>query len=583
MFCEKCGAKLGDNDQFCSECGNPVTGFQKKTPVKMKAAKTGNASGGIKPGKVTQKLRTVFKGGKKPGKLLWVAVAAVIILVVFSPVRNFLMCRLASPKTYFQYVEKREWKKASKLQANVYANAKDQICDVKDKSIDAQIELELGSTALDLLEDVAPFSVDWMEHMGLGVNAAIKDHLIRGEAVWSLDEETVLSANATADLDGSSFYLQIPELNKEYLEIPGTVLENEYWGLGNDLEDLAEALDQADELGGVLPKRRVMEKLLSRYSDIVLSNITDVRKKSGKLRVEGISKEYTVLTAVIDSDAAYEIAKDVLDELREDKDVKRIIKDLAKTEMMNGLGMDPDDAYEEFQNALSYAASNLRSSFDSDGEIRMNIYVDGWGKVRGREILYPEDDMEFAWYMPVKGTKFACQLSVKEYGQTMFDLSGSGKRGLTKLNGTFEASVDGDQVAEVEISDLSLSKLKKGHISGTIVVAPSFPSSYSSYDSLAFIMKNSEFQLDIETGKKNSEYRLSMLNPSGDKELWSLRMSLENGDGKNAVRPRRNITEVEQWGDVYDWLQEMGGDALQRVIDAGVSSDVLQELWDILY
>ena len=58
-----------------------------------------------------------------------------------------------------------------------------------------------------------------------------------------------------------------------------------------------------------VPDGDTLENVLTTYSDIVYDNLTGVTKKNQTVKVEGISKECTVLTAKADSKKVCDILR----------------------------------------------------------------------------------------------------------------------------------------------------------------------------------------------------------------------------------------------------------------------------------
>ena len=114
----------------------------------------------------------------------------------------------------------------------------------------------------------------------------------------------------------------------------------DYSNLG-DVDGQVNYVKAAGAVMDKVPDGDTLENVLTTYSDIVYDNLTGVTKKNQTVKVEGISKECTVLTAKADSKKVCDIAAKMAKQLKKDKDIKAIIEKADKS------------AYTQFKDGVS--------------------------------------------------------------------------------------------------------------------------------------------------------------------------------------------------------------------------------------
>lgn len=130
-----------------------------------------------------------------------------------------------------------------------------------------------------------------LESMEIETNVKAKDKVATSKSVLKVNGKDALSYNLYADYKDGKVYMQIPELSDAYLD---------YSNLG-DVDGQVNYVKAAGAVMDKVPDGDTLENVLTTYSDIVYDNLTGVTKKNQTVKVEGISKECTVLTAKADS------------------------------------------------------------------------------------------------------------------------------------------------------------------------------------------------------------------------------------------------------------------------------------------
>ena len=122
-FCTHCGMEVGENEKFCSNCGNPLQGDEKavnRTTVKAS------------PPKVTTSSR-------KTNKLIWVIVPVILIIIAAA---YFLL-----PSNKIEFVDK-------KLEEAVRIAIGKTEGDINKKDIEGLVELDASGKSIQSIEGI---------------------------------------------------------------------------------------------------------------------------------------------------------------------------------------------------------------------------------------------------------------------------------------------------------------------------------------------------------------------------------------------------------------------------------------------
>ena len=260
---------------------------------------------------------TPAKKSKK--KYIIAAVIAVLLVAVgaaaanYDTLSNFIRSK-GSPESYYRYIAKKDRDKAVDKVVKSY-NAMTKSIKLNDQQKKSTIKVEAGDALKPMLSSVG------LESMEIETNAKVKDKVATSKSVLKVNGKDAMSYNLYADYKDGKVYMQIPELSDAYLD---------YSNLG-DVDGQVNYVKAAGAVMDKVPDGDTLENVLTTYSDIVYDNLTGVTKKNQTVKVEGISKECTVLTAKADSKKVCDIAAKMAKQLKKDKDIKAIIEKADKS------------------------------------------------------------------------------------------------------------------------------------------------------------------------------------------------------------------------------------------------------------
>lgn len=595
MFCENCGAQLNDDDRFCMQCGwsvrteeNAAQSMQGVQP-EIEAAKVLKQSSNDN---ILHKVFNVFQkfgmqGGKKFPFVIILASVAVLIAIIgfhFSSIAGLLRSTFSSPEEYYRYVEEKAASEIIDTMLTYYELYVENM-DISDKSTSTNVTVELSEDLRDLI-GMTGIDVDWLEKGKATLKTNVKDKQMSIDAVAAANQTTLLTGHTVVDLDEEMLYLQLPELNQDYIGM-------EFYG--DDIEDavevLTDVLDQIKIMRDTMPDKNRLDKLMTKYVKMALECVEDVDKDKKELKAEGISKKYVRLKTSFDPDLLLDMAEVVIEEMQNDSELEQLILECAGC-VEDYSREDADDVYDELMRELDYLLEDMEYMAQYyDDEMEMTVWVDAWGNVVGREILV--DNIVLKYKMPMKGSKFGLELSLKDYSNSI-SLTGTGKKSGNKYSGEFEISYGSAGLVELSVKDCDAEKFKDGYLCGNVTVGLSkgviklleneyaVASNYSAYYS-SLLSTLMDYSISLETDSSKGSYAISMAAYDDVEELAVIDVDGKYGKGSEISTPK-NVTMIDDEDELMDWIENMAFDTLLDKLEdeVEVPSDWIDMIEDIL-
>jgi len=311
---------------------------------------------------------------------------------------------------------------------------------------------------------------------------------------------------------------------------------------------------------------------LNKYIECVIKSVDDIDESSEKLSIEGTSVKATVLTANIDGETFANILTNVLTEVRDDKEIKKIITNISELEMYEDMGMDYDLFVESIDEILDEGFEDFESS---DESIELDFYVNNKGDIIG--FGFEEEGVEFLCASIVKGKNFASTISVESEGQKI-EFSGSGKNSGNKKTGEYKLSVMGFEVLTISLDGVDSKKLEEGTIVGTITLEPgSGLNTFTAMLDSEISSLISDLKLEIKGTDKGSKLSLY----SGEDLYIALGLEGKTTDNSKVNIPSDYI-DSEDASDMMDFADAaedyVTGDLIDKLEEINVPDDIIDEL-----
>ena len=621
MFCQNCGSKMEDTDKVCSQCGFPV--YEEEQAVENQTAENAtentvaenaaaeNTAAEIQPEepahaesqvpqqgvaetpvtedispKKAPKAKASLKG--KKGMAILGAGAAVVVVGALSAsaMTNFVRATFSSPEKYFGYVMEKEAEEAVATFTNYYENFIVDNIDLTNKSMSAEVTVELGEELKDLI-GFTGVDISWFESAKLGMEANIKNEAIGLALKLAANGTDIISANMAASGSEEELYIQVPELNKKYI--------------GFDFRDADIYYDDSaweilEGLPTVLPESKEVESLLAKYVGIAVNCIDDVDKDKDTVMVGGVAQKCTVLEATIDDKTLEDMLEAVLEEMQEDKDLEKLIIKTAEAADELGADVDGEDLYDAFLDEIDYMLDDLKY-FQAlgDSEMVVTVWVNGDSEIMGSSIEV--DGLVFSSVMTRDGSKFGYECVVETetysyyggYQPVAVTLEGSGKISGDKLTGEFALEYNNSGILDISVANYDMEAVKEGYLNGTFTISLSkaagtlLTSALGSDASILSAYLDYDLVLDIKSSDKESKASIAVMD--GEDMFAKLTITGKSGSGSKISLPAdKNVLDGTDYDDLEEWLDEADWDGLLEKLEdkVGVDSDLIDSLESLM-
>lgn len=508
--------------------------------------------------------------------------AAVLILAFnFAKLRNSIAKNTSEPDEYMYYVEENSISSIAKAAGSLYETMLWETVQIKDKAITASATIHLEDTALEAIRDLTQVDLESMKELEVSVSLinGMKEKL--ASAALLIAKEKLLSLDVS--MTENALHVQVPELIEKALT----------FGAENT-EDFSEAEEAAYELLAALPDGEWMEKFIEKYYLIMVEQMDEVSLSEETLEVEGVSQECTLIRAEIDEDCVRDMAEAVLDALREDEEVKQLLKELAKkADVLAELDeLEDFEEFAEIDTQFYEALDELEEEIEDiefEEEFEYCLWVDNKGTVVGRTFGYEEENdyntnYLFSMLMARDGKEVGLKLSAEmtrsgyyEY-ESLRELSGTGTISGNKLDAelvyNYEYATDGyseeAEPFELVIEDWNLADLEDGLLHGTFRICLQEDMEGIILEAKTNVKKNL-WTVDLSLFEDDTKYGTVTLNFAKEKA------------GKVAIPAKEQQMICEGFEDLLEWLSSFSEEAMEeRFEKCGVAEDVLDMVENIM-
>lgn len=582
MFCKNCGKPTEGEQTLCPECAQQAAGLTNETPVQpVEHVQPVEYAQPAAPAQDTFQLNTPeqqpAKKGKKTGLIIGVAaaaaVAAIALVLIFcwNGVSAFFDRTFLSPEDYLVKVESNAVAELTGELTQAYGTS---MANTEKNAAQMEMHLTVGDEILSLLETALQqqgmeMEMDWLSDIKLVMDTNSNDDAVQASLGVGLGDDTILTADVIYDIAGSMIYLAIPEVSDAYLSVDmGEQITGEDVGM-----IMQKSLKLQRDLLKAMPSEAEMNDMIDRYVKIALSQIKNVEKESDKITVDGVSQSVVVLKAKITEKDLYAIAAKMLEEAEDDKVLKKVLTAMSDyTNAMNelsGYAYEEVDLYQEFVSTIPDALEELEwleENADKSNYLKLNVYVDMNGDVRGHELtVYTNGEKEMDPISYITVVKGNTTYTEAELAEVVITGEKTEKKGVSA--GFYELTVGEQKVGELEFENVT----ENG---GTLRLIPS-------EEVMSQILEDSGIptallgdKLGLELSYAENAYDVKILVDS--KTLIGLSLSAAVKEGGSVSVPKDALDATDQ-NDVMEWI---GGLDFSGMISAMEKADVPQELVD---
>ena len=507
------------------------------------------------------------KPPKKSKKKLigWLSAAAAVVVAgavtigaLWEPIQGVIVENFGSDEDYLSYVEQNSTEKLTDTLSGAYVSMAEMLtAEPASGAYEVNMKLTVGDKVISMAEEMLKqqagekIELDWLSSIDLAMNVNAKDSLEQIGMALNIGQTEIAKLDAILNMDKGEVFLAIPTLSDKYLKGEMDITA----AMPNEVLDLL----SSEELQKALPSEKEMDALLDKYIGIVFDNLQDVEKSSETVKIAGVQQKLTALETEIDQDDVVKIVTAMLKAAKDDKQIEKIINNLAKFMEENDLIEDADDAYDAFVEGVEEALDAMEyADMDGDFEVVLTDYVNDSHEVVGRRIEV--NGQEILYYAEVRnGSKLAFELEMEGlqiYGE------GTEKKGVINAEYTIWAG-------DAEICDITLVDFKaEGEtLNGKIRIAPSSDllenMGLASAGASAIALMDPQLELGFENTKASSKVEINLL--SGSDTLIGLAVTgKEVKSGKITLPDDKNVYDQDE---AEEWLQEMDVEKLLDKLD----------------
>ena len=496
-----------------------------------------------------------------------VVVIAALIAINFNALKGLFVKNFMSADAYIATVEGDSLKEYYDAVTNIYAKGVGTVVSsTSDGSASAELNFSLSDSFAEMLGDSAYTDLSWLSDITVKTASSSENGVTATDVDILLGESKITSFTQTIDTESGKTYLSVPDLSSQVIAVDGAAVDNEY-----SVSDIIEFVSE-------LPEAERLNALLAKYVEIVLRNIEGTQMADGTIAAGGIEQQCTELRLEFDKALLQKIFTAVIEEMKNDGELKDIIISLEDSgnELFGTDDVSGEEVYDNFLSALDALLDNVNSIDGSelgDKVFTLTDYVDSHNKIIGRKIETAEDGRTYFIGKATANGKTGIELDLD--GE--ITVKGTGNEKGSLINGDYVLFVQGSEILNFRLEDFDTDSLKNGMINGDItlelgrVVDGMFY--YGSEDNALAMLRQFAYKISARTD--NDSYSLSLSALSGDEEAIALSVSggTKKGSGK-AVIPDADIECEHGDGNAIDaWIDGMDFDSLEKKLeDAGVPS-----------
>ena len=514
------------------------------------------------------------KGGKIALIIIALLLVGAIVLAAFNweNIVRFVKRNTMEPTDYAVEVEKKAVADLAKSVGTAYDTAM-QTADMSNVATKTQTTLQISDEVMTVLETLLAqegmdLDLNWIDSITLDADARMDNGKMSADIGVGLNGSHLLTLSAAWDLETQLMWIGIPELNDAYLEFDMEEV------LGEDLSDLYPTMMQMQamyaQMAEVMPTGAELESMINKYAGIVLDHVKDVEKANETVKLDGLKQNLLVMTADFTPTDIMDVIIALLEEARDDEQVKNLLIGLAEI-----AGEDGDmiaEAYAEAMDELLADAEDAREEAPDGKFLTIETFLDSKDTIVGRTITLEMDGEEAAisYITITEGEKFAFEADFA--GAAAIVGSGTIKDGKTNCEYTLEAM--GEEYLTLKVENYSQNE--NGTVNGSFTLSPeSAVLSAMDLDSdmLQMIGKNVALKLTVDNAAEVSAASFSIL--AGGVDLFTIQASGTTAKAGSVALPEVTV-DVNDDAAGYAWLADLDLSAIVNNLEnAGIPSEYM--------
>lgn len=455
MFCKQCGQAVSDGVKFCPACGTPVAAEQAVAEATVPVAQE-------PPVTVAEPVAQPVKKSKKGLVSALVAVAAVVALVavaVLTPIKNVFIGLMPAEK-HMQYV----YADAAKDFSEDVGEAYGVVVEKPDASNAASgtIELRISSALMSRLESAMDVDLGSFNKIAIDYAVAVDTETEVGYTLMlKLQDKELLTLKLYLDAESGEMVMDIPGVLKKPVKTEAI-----------DPSQLAtvKANSFAEMKTDALPDETFVRDLIPQLIRVAFEQVTDVERSKEVFEAGDVEQKATCFEAEITTQTVAEMADAVLEELKDNKTLKKAIIGFCD-DNAELLGVtDGEEVYDAFTDTLKEGQDELEDVEDDTELFTLKTWVDRRSDIIALEV--EADDVEFFIGKATDGDKIGYEISATSGSKRMLYIVGEGTEKKHILDAAFTVEVEGDEYVKLAVEGYDLKQAEKGYLNGVFTLTP---------------------------------------------------------------------------------------------------------------
>lgn len=351
-------------------------------------------------------------------------------------VKNQVNLRVMKPEKYYAWVTEENSKELAQNAREKYQKSVDRVekgqnmsvslsYALNDNSKDYVLESLLGDDYRNATSDDEKVLIDVIDNMNnvaLGGKGNLKDGLSSGSVFASVNGENIIDGDFAIDEENYDYFMRIPELSEQWLCMSlKNYLDDNISMLGIDIDEVAK-----NPYDYISPEE--LEDMIIRYTDVWNRTVEDIEiEKKEAVDICDITVDYTVVSVELTEKDVYELAVNLLEEVKDDSVIKRLCVD--------DFGVCTADEYDSELDDLITELDGMDA--DNDEAVTVNTYIDPNGDIRGLR-MFMEDDMDMFCVFGKAGDNIRGEFYISEYGDKVMGMEFYADENGGKYSGSIE-------------------------------------------------------------------------------------------------------------------------------------------------
>lgn len=395
------------------------------------------------------------------------------------------------------------------------------------------------------------------------------------QALQLSDRDYMLTFNELYNSDKSELYLQIPEINKDYMKISLEDFLDE-----DELDSLNEVLFDSNAITEQMIDPKTAKSIYTRYMNILISKINNVDEKDEKFEIAGAEQKCVALKFALDEDLIKETGTELLESLMDDSELREMFRDYVEASPMATMGGSFDDIWDEYTTSLEEAMQELEDA-EFTTEPVCTLYVNNVGQIIGFSIENDENSTAVRCGYVLDKTQIKMGLYCTKEGEDVYTFEGDGKLTTSGITADFTCySAEADKEFTFRVENLTA---KGGAFS--IDLDQFYKMAEDELDELdgdaadaVDMFKKGTLRIEYHSETKQTEMSIAIMDGNDKLICISNKLSIDSA-GKIEMPSSKETENIQDEMDLLQYATESDlGVLVDKLEELGLPEDTADEL-----